>query len=159
MSIHVRRRITVRLAIATAIAALVAVAGLLAAGSSLSHADACVAGPVSIVAKKNTKLTSPLGLRIYATCDDTPYSATARGYLYVAGHRTATLATLKLENVVTGTVTHTTIKVSRTALDATRAYARRHHHRTALLKFVVRASGNTGGQEPHAYRMSSDLRI
>lgn len=159
MSIHLPRRITVRSAIMTAIATLVAVMCLLTAGSSISHADACVAGPVSIVAKKNAKLMSPLRLRVYATCDDAPYSATARGYLCVAGHRTATLSTLKLENVVTGTVRHTTIKVSRAALDATRAYARRHHHDIALLKFVVRASGKVGGREPHAYRMSSDLRI
>src|SRR4051812_10058186 len=86
---------------ALAAAAVTAVCCLLIGGAPVSRADACVAGPVSIVTQQGARLTSPLRLRIYATCDDT-YDATARGYLYVAGHRTGRLSTLTLTDVSVG---------------------------------------------------------
>jgi hypothetical protein len=150
--------ISSRLAITLATAALAAVPGLLTAGSSVAHADACVAGPVSILTKQDGRLTSPLRLKIYATCDDT-YDATARGYLYVAGHRTGRLSTLTLTNVQVAGTTET-IKIPGKVLAATRAYARRHHQHRVVLKFVVRATSHTTGKpEPHAYTMHNELRI
>lgn len=146
-----------RSAITLAIAALAAVTGL-TAGSAVSHADACVAGPVSILTKKDTRLTSALRLTIYATCDDS-YDATARGYLYVAGHRTGRLSTLKLTNVQIARTTRT-IKIPGKVLAATRAYACRHHHHRVVLKFVVRATSHTTGKpEPPAYTMHNELRL
>jgi hypothetical protein len=157
VSPHVSRGISSRLASTLAIAALAAVSGL-TAGSSVSHADACVAGPVSILTKKDTRLTSPLRLTIYATCDDT-YDATACGYLYVAGHRTGRLSALTLTNVQSAR-TIKTIEIPAKVLAATRAYARRHHQHRVVLKFVVRATSHTTGKpEPHAFAMHNELRI
>jgi hypothetical protein len=86
--------------------------------------------------------------------------ATARGYLYVAGHRTGRLQALKLS--VQTTPTTRTITIPASVLSATHAYARRgaHHYRYATLKFIVTVTDrSTGLRYPYDYSTYSRLRV
>src|SRR5215217_3487772 len=123
-----------RVALTLALAAMTAVAGLLAAGSSVARADACTTGPVAVTTKKDTLLRSSLRLKVFATCEGV-YDATARGYLYVAGHRTGRLPLLTLTHVQV-TPTTTTITIPEEVLATTRAYAHRRHRHRLILKFI-----------------------
>jgi hypothetical protein len=140
---------------------LAAAAAILIAGGSNAHADACTSGPVSIGTKQNALLKHTMRLMVYATCEDT-YDATARGYIYVDGHRTGRLSTLTLTGVAGLSPTTRTVTIPNSVLSATHAYARRgnHHYRTATLKFVVTSTDRTtGAQSPHAYSKYSRLRL
>lgn len=144
------------LALAVALAATVT---LLTVDTSISHADACVTGPVSVVAKKDAVLKSSLRLKVYATCDGV-YDATARGYLYVAGHRTGRLSLLTLTNVQVSPTTKT-INIPSKILAATRSYAHRRNRHRVILKFIVSSTDRTTGvrNPPRPYAQYSQLRV
>jgi hypothetical protein len=149
-----------RIGLALALAMTLAAAGIFVAAASNARADACTGGPVSIGIKQVVQLMRSMRLAVFATCEDT-YDATARGYLYVAGHRTGRLQALMLIGVQT-TPTTKTITIPASALSATRAYARRgnHHYRFATLKFVVTATDrSTGLRYPYAWSTYSRLRV
>jgi hypothetical protein len=149
-----------RAGLALSLAMTLAAAGIVVARASNAHADACTGGPVAIGIKQVVQLKRSMRVAVFATCDDT-YDATARGYLYVAGHRTGSLQAVKLIGVQT-TPTTKTITVPDSVLSATRAYARRgnHHYRYATLKFVVTATDrSTGVRYPYAWSTYSRLRV
>lgn len=159
MSTHTSRVTASRVAVALALAALTAVAGLLTAGSSVSHADACTVGPVSVSTKKDTLLKSSMRLKVFATCEGV-YDATARGYLYVGGHRTGRLPVLTLTNIGVNPMT-TTITIPKKVLTATRAYAHRRQKHRVMLKFIVRSTNRTteGAPYPGPYALHNQLRV
>jgi hypothetical protein len=147
--------------IGLALAMMLAAASIIAAGASNAHADACTSGPVSIGTKHDAQLKRSMRLMVFSTCDDT-YDATARGYLYIGGHRTGRLSTLMLTGVAGNTPTAKTSTIPNSVLAATRAYARRgnHNYRYATLKFVVTVTDRTTGlRYPHAYSNYSRLRL
>lgn len=149
-----------RFGLALALATTLAAATILVAATSNARADACTGGDVAIGIKQVVQLKRSMRLSVFATCEDI-YDATARGYLYVEGHRTGRLQALKLTGVQT-TPTTTTITIPDSVLSATRAYARRgnHHYRYATLKFVVTSTDRlTGLRYPHDYSDYSRLRV
>ena len=123
-----------------------------------SLADTCTGGSVGILVKKDLRLTTPMSAWVVAECDDATYDAKAHGYVQIGSHHTGRVHTIRVTNVGQ-TPQRIKITLSKSTVDATRAYARRHHRRYAYLRLFATSTVHGTDQYPIHYQLKLRVRV
>jgi hypothetical protein len=139
-----------------AVAAAATAAFAIAPAGSL--ADTCTAGSVGILVKKDFRLTTPMSARVVAECNDATYDAKIHGYVQIGSHRTGRVHTIRVTSVGQ-TPQRIKITLFRGAVDATRAYAKRHHRRYAYLRLFATSTVHGTDQNPIHYQLKLRVRV